>query len=96
MDILLTMLKVDLGISGTAYDARLTQYLNYSRQEIQGKGVVLDITDIRDQELIVMYAAWLWRRRDSGEGMGRMLRYTLNNRLIGRTGKGDVDNGCDD
>lgn len=39
-----------------------------------------------------MYTAWLWRRRDSGEGMPRMLRYTLNNRLIGR-GRGEINNG---
>lgn len=92
MDTMLTMLKVDLGIKGTAYDERLTQYLTYSRQEIESKNVALSITDIQDQQLIVMYASWLWRRRNSGEGMSRMLRYTLNNRLIGR-GRGEINNG---
>lgn len=93
MDTMLTMLKIDLGIKGTAYDHRLTQYLQYSRGEVEGKGVTLDIDDIQDQQLVVMYAAWLWRRRDSGEGMPRMLRYTLNNRLVGHVDTGGQGNG---
>ena len=31
-----------------------------------------------------MYAAYLWRSRTTGEGMPRMLRYALNNRLFSR------------
>lgn len=95
MQLMLDMLKIDLGIRSTsAYDDRLMLYLNYSNQEINSKGVTLDATNARDQELIVMYAAWLWRRRDGGEGMPRMLRYALNNRLIGRVGGGGEDGQC--
>lgn len=91
---MLDMLKIDLGIkSTTAYDDRLIRYLNYSHQEVQSKGVILDVEDGRDQELIVMYAAWLWRRRNTGEGMPRMLRYALNNRLIGHVGTGGMGDG---
>ena len=54
MEIMLDMLKVDLGITGNAYDARLPQYLDYSRQEIQNKGVTLDVTSVVDQQLVVM------------------------------------------
>ncbi len=95
MDPMLDMLKIDLGIKSTAaYDDRLIQYLNYAFQEIQSKGVTLDVSGGRDQQLVVMYAAWLWRRRDGGEGMPRMLRYALNNRLIGQVGKGDSNGQC--
>lgn len=93
MEPLLDMLKIDLGIKGTAYDARLTQYLDYSRQEIDDKGISLDVSALKDQQLIVMYAAWLWRRRDSGEGIPRMLRYTLNNRIIGHVTAGGKRDG---
>lgn len=94
MDQLLASLKVDLGIMGDAYNDRLTQLLDYSRQVIQGKGVILNITDSEDSQLIVMYAQWLWRRRDSGEGMPKMLRYALNNRLIGRVDGGKPHGQC--
>ena len=59
---LLTMLKIDCGITTTAFDERLAQYV--------------------DSQLVVMYAAWLWRKRDTGEGMPRMLRYALNQRVF--------------
>ena len=29
-----------------------------------------------------MYAGWLWRRRDTMEGMPRMLRWALNNKVF--------------
>lgn len=80
-DAKLTMLKVDLGITGTAYDDRLSQYISSAEQMIGTEGITL--TDsAEDKQLVVSYAAWLWRRRDSGNGMPRMLRYLLNNRLF--------------
>lgn len=81
---LLSMLKVDLGImSTTAYDERLTQYLENAFSSIREEGASLDLTAVKDCQLVVMYAAWTWRKRESGEGMPRMLRYALNNRIFG-------------
>lgn len=82
MEQLLTMLKVDLGITTTAYDTRLTQYINSAKEMIGTEGVTLDTTDLEDAQLVVMYAGWLWRKRDNGDAMPRMLRWTLNNRLF--------------
>lgn len=81
MNELLTMLKIDLGITTNAFNARLTSYLQYAQEEIKREGITLG-DGIEDTQLVVMYAAWLWRRRDSGEGMPRMLRYALNNRVF--------------
>ena len=80
----LEMLKIDLGIrSTTAYDKRLTQYLQTAKADIEQEGITFpsDIS-ISDEQLIVMYAGWLWRKRSTGEGMPRMLRYAINNRLF--------------
>ena len=79
---ILEMLKVDLGISTTAYDSRLTQYVTSAKAEITREGITLDLTKIDDCTLVIMYAGWLWRKRESGEGMPRMIRYALNNRLF--------------
>lgn len=80
---LLSMLKVDLGIKSTsAYDERLSQYIEAADQAITEMGATLDYTVLKDNQLVVMYAAWTWRKRDSGEGMPRMLRYALNNRIF--------------
>lgn len=84
-EIMLTMLKTDLGIrTSTAYDARLGQLLTAAETAIRKEGAsTLDASDPLDMQLIVMYAAWLWRRRDNMDGMPRMLRWTLNNRIFG-------------
>lgn len=81
MDELLSRLKIDLGISTDAYDSRLTQYLESAEQMITREGITLAGSE-EDDQIVVMYAAWMWRRRDSGEGMPRMLRYAMNNRLF--------------
>lgn len=79
----LAMLKIDLGISSTGYDDRLKQILKSSEKAIKKEGVsTLDNTDLDDCQLIVMYAAWIWRNRDTGAGMPRMLRWSLNNRIF--------------
>lgn len=79
---LLEMLKVDLGITTTAYDDRLALYIENAQMEIAREGVLLDMTAVSDMQLVVMYAAWMWRKRADGAGMPRMLRYALNNRLF--------------
>lgn len=78
---MLEMLKIDLGITGDAYDERLGQYLETARKQIEREGVTLT-DDVDDSQLTVAYAAWLWRRRDNMQGMPRMLRYLLNNRIF--------------
>lgn len=81
---LLTMLKTDLGIlSSTVYDDRLLSCLISAREAIRQEGAAtIDPGNPLDAQLIVMYAGWLWRKRDSMEGMPRMLRYALNNRVL--------------
>lgn len=80
---LLTMLKVDLGIASTGYDTRLSQILETSEKAIIAEGAsTLDKSQLEDAQLIVMYAAWIWRKRDTGDGMPRMLRWSLNNRIF--------------
>lgn len=78
---MLTALKVDLGITTTAYDGRLRQYLEAARSAIEIEGITLN-ESVSDGNLVVMYAAFLWRKRDTQEGMPRMLRWMMNNRLF--------------
>ena len=77
----LEMLKIDLGVVASEYDARLIQYLQAAEKEIEREGVTLR-DDVDHDNVIVQYAAWMWRKRDSGAGMPRMLRYALNNLIF--------------
>jgi len=78
----LAMLKIDLGITNDHYDIRLGQYLQFATDEIKREGIKLLADDLSDDNLQIMYAAWLWRKRQDGDEMPRMLRYALNNRLM--------------
>lgn len=79
------MLKVDLGITTNVYDLRLKQLLDVAEEEIKREGAVnlAPSSDIRDADLVIRYAGYLWRKRDTMEGMPRMLRWSLNNRVFG-------------
>lgn len=79
---LLQMLKIDLGITTDIYNTRLEQYLTAAKAEIEREGVALT-NSMADGNLVIQYAAWMWRKRDTGEGMPRMIRWQINNRLFG-------------
>lgn len=78
----LAALKVDLGITATAYDERLKQYLSVAAENITNEGVALDYSRYDHNQIVIMYAAWMWRKRESGQGMPRMVRYQLNNLIF--------------
>lgn len=79
---ILAMLKSNLQLIGTTWDEYLTQLIEVSTREIEREGVVLDTSQIDDVNLIVMYASYLYRKRNTDGPMPRMLRYALNNRLF--------------
>jgi hypothetical protein len=90
ISVMLEALKTDIGIRNTsAYDDRLIARIETAMERIKAEGVTtLDCTVRSDRELVVMYASWLWNQRKTHEGMGRMLRVTLNNRIFKDKAKG--------
>lgn len=89
--VLLAMLKNNLEILTTYMDenaveiinTELTQYIQASTAFIEREGITLNLEDISDCMLVVMYSAWLYeKRKDPTAQMPRMLRYNLNNRLF--------------
>jgi len=101
-DILL-MLKANLEMATTSHDTYLTQLLEVAFKAIKEEGIKIEkiasevadyeIEDIQDVNLMVMYAAYLYRKRaDEGSPqMPRMLRYALNNRLFSQKMKESTD-----
>ena len=90
MEELLDMLKTDLGIlSATVYDERLLSYLASAAESIRQEGAAsISPSSPLDAQLIVDYAAWLWRKRDTMDAMPRGLRWRLNNRVLGEKARG--------
>ena len=81
---ILTMLKANLQIMpvNTLQDEYLNSLITAAKQMITREGITLADT-VEDGQLVVMYAAYLFRKRaDDAPVMPRMLRYALNNRLF--------------
>lgn len=92
---LLTMTKANLQLLTPAFDVFISQLISVSKESIKQEGIALDLSDIIDCNLVVMYASYLYRRRaENNENtaywteanqyfdMPRMLRHALNNRLF--------------
>lgn len=83
----LTILCADLNLlePDDTRKEQLQQYIRAAVKFISREGVELSAPySVEDGQLIEMYAAYLFRKRDSDSGMPRMLRWALNNRILGR------------
>lgn len=81
MDIL-SILKIDLGISSTALDEYLNNLIEEAETAITREGITVS-NSTEDGMLIENYAAFLYRqRRDKDQTMPKNLRRMLNNRLF--------------
>lgn len=83
---LLTMLRADLQNPPGLVNDYLNFLINSSKEQIAEKGITLDISSNEDCHLIIMYASWLYRKRNSNDGMPHMLRYALHSRLVHEKG----------
>lgn len=82
--------KQDLGITTEALNERLQNCLRAAAEAIIQEGVTnLDPDNILDRELIIDYAAWIWRKRRENVGLPRTIRWRLNNRLFSLKAKVD-------
>lgn len=81
---ILLSLKYNLDIipDDTSRDDYLNQLIASAKALIKREGVILT-GSYEDGQLIVMYAAYMYRKRaDSDQPMPRMLRWALNNRVF--------------
>lgn len=81
-EIIMPILKADLQIQTNAIDGYLNTLISSAKEFISREGVLL--TDSYEDALLVeMYASYLYRKREEGGEMPRMLRFALNNRIVG-------------
>ncbi len=80
---ILEMLKSNLDTTTSVKDKYLKFLIDASKEKIAEEGITLDLNKSGDVNLVVMYAAYLFRKRaEDNPVMPRMLRYALNNRLF--------------
>ena len=93
-EFLLSMLRADLEQPSPTVNEYLLELIDAAKESIEATGIWLTDT-ARDRNLVVMYAAYLYRKRkaDNPKGvdkMPRMLRSALNDRLMAEKGGGDT------
>lgn len=80
---ILVLVKQNLDITYDYRDEYLVSLIATSEGSIHEEGITLDLEDAKDVNLVVMYTAYLFRKRaEDNPVMPRMLRYALNNRLF--------------
>lgn len=83
----LVLLKQDLQLLTSANDEYLKSLLVLAEKNIEIEGIKLTEGDIADDDMVVQYAAYLFRKRAAPEtAMPRFLRYQLNNMLMHQKG----------
>lgn len=83
------MLQADLGelFPDENRIAYLKQNIEAAKSFIEREGITLE-DSVEDKQLVEMYAAYLVRKRATNEGMPRMLRWALNNKLFAQKASG--------
>ena len=82
----LDLLKADLQNPPAAKDTYLMHLLDVATERIASEGIRLTAS-VSDENLRIMYAAYLYRKRAAPEtAMPRMLRYALNQTLFRQKG----------
>lgn len=83
---ILTIAKQDLEIRNTLKDAYIMALIKTAKRAIADEGITINTDSDLDCQLVTMYAAYLYRKRDNDTGMPRMLRLLLNNRKFHERG----------
>ena len=85
----LAVLKKDLQMLTDSNDDYLKILLNQAKAQVQREGVDLSV-GIEGDMVVIQYAAYLFRKRASGDtAMPRYLRLQLNNMKMSQAGRGE-------
>lgn len=81
-ELILRLLRADLNIQTDKRDEYLKTLVRGARDLISREGICLQDT-YEDAMLTEMYAAYLYLKRKENVAMPQMLRWALNNRILG-------------
>lgn len=85
---ILEMTKYDLQIANTSMDGYIRHLIQVADRRLERKGIRLDYADIEDLHLVVMFASYLYRKRDNNTTRApEMLNKAINDRLFSQKGR---------
>lgn len=87
METVLSLLKIDLGITHNLRDTFFNTLLTTCNAELARKGIDLDLSAVDDQMLLSDYSAWQYRKRTEDVPLANNLQWRIRNRIVkGRSG----------
>ncbi len=81
METALQMFKIDLGITHNLRDALFNNFLSSQQNDIESKGITLDLAKVEDVMLLSDYSAWNYRNRNEDAGLSKNLQLRIRNRV---------------
>ena len=90
MDTVLQLIKVRLNRADSALDGYLSSRIGAARDELEHKGVSLDLTVTEDCVFLADYAAWQYLNRDKAGAMPEWLHLALRERFLRNRGDGNA------
>jgi len=87
---LLELLKIELNKPAPFVEPVLKLKIGAAKERIEKQGIMLDMTSYDDAELVVSYAAWLYRLKEEDPektAMPAMLKRALHDRIIAAVGE---------
>lgn len=82
MDTVLSLLKMDLGITHTMRDTYFITLIKSVVKEIKQKGIILNLDNAEDQILLSDYAAWVYRKRQEDLPLAQNIQQRIRNRIL--------------
>lgn len=79
---MLSLLKMDLGITHTMRDTYFITLIKSVVKEIKQKGIILNLDNAEDQILLSDYAAWVYRKRQEDLPLAQNIQQRIRNRIL--------------
>ena len=90
MDTVLQLIKVRLNRADSALDDYLSSRIEAAHDELEHKGVSLDLTVTEDCVFLADFVAWQYLNRDKAGAMPEWLRLALRERFLRNRGDGNA------
>lgn len=78
----LTLFKIDIGVSHNKRDTLFLSIIEASKKEIERKGINLDIDDIEDKMLLSDYSVWVYENRREDKPLAKNIDLRIKNRIV--------------
>lgn len=82
MEKVLTLLKIDLGINHVLRDDFFYAQIESCKKELEGKGIITELSEIEDQILLSDFTAWRYRHRTEDVPLANNLQWRIRNRIV--------------